>query len=49
MLGDLGEPGVDARIVTAILIRGGAAGTWMQRRGVELAAVEDTFRGAGWS
>jgi hypothetical protein len=48
LLGDLGNPRVDARLLTAILLRDGHAARWLRSRGVDAAAVEEAFPGSGW-
>jgi ATP-dependent Clp protease ATP-binding subunit ClpA len=39
VLGDLGQPGVDARVLLEMLRRGGAVAAWLRERGVDEAAV----------
>ncbi len=39
LVGDLGQPSVDARVLLEILQRGGAVGAWLRERGVDEAAV----------
>ena len=48
LLGDLGHPRVDARLLSAILVRGGRVGEWLRARGVGPDDVEDAFPGTGW-
>lgn len=47
-LGDLGHPRVDARLLTAILLRDGRVATWLRERGVQAEDVEDAFPETGW-
>ena len=39
MVGELGQPSVDARLLLAMLQRGGAVAAWLRERGVDEAAV----------
>jgi ATP-dependent Clp protease ATP-binding subunit ClpC len=39
VVGDLGQPGVDARVLLEMLRRGGAVAAWLRERGVDEAAV----------
>jgi ATP-dependent Clp protease ATP-binding subunit ClpC len=39
VLGDLGQPQVDARVLLEMLLRGGAVAAWLRERGVDEAAV----------
>jgi hypothetical protein len=48
LLGDLGNGRVDARLLTAILLREGAVGEWLRSRGIDPEAVDDAFPGSGW-
>ena len=48
LLGDLGHPRVDARLLSAILLRDGRVAAWLRERGVEPENVEEAFPGAGW-
>lgn len=48
LLGDLGHPNVDARLLTALLLRDGEVGRWLRRRGVRVDDVEQAFPGPGW-
>lgn len=47
-LGDLGNPRVDARLLTAVLLRRGRVAKWSAGRGVDGATVEAAFPGCGW-
>jgi hypothetical protein len=47
-LGDLGNARVDARLVVAILLHGGAVARLLSDQGVDTAAVERSFAGAKW-
>lgn len=47
-LGDLGNRRVDARLLTALLLRGGAVAAWLVSRGIHRGAVEAAFPGSGW-
>jgi hypothetical protein len=40
MLGDLGHPRVDAKILTSILMRNGPVGEWLRARGVSLEHLD---------
>jgi hypothetical protein len=40
MLGDLGHPRVDAKILTAILMRNSSVGDWLRARGVSLEDLD---------
>jgi hypothetical protein len=48
LLGDLGHPRVDSRMVMAILLRGGDVAHWLQTRGIDAAAVLCAFEYARW-
>lgn len=48
VLGDLGHPRVDARLLTAILTHNGRVGEWLRYRGLEASDVEEAFPGSGW-
>jgi hypothetical protein len=48
LLGDLGNPRVDVRLVRAILLRDGPVASWLHTRGIDAATVEDAFPGSGW-
>ena len=48
LLGDLGHPRVDARLLTAVLLRDGRVAAWLRERGVQVEDVEDAFPGSGW-
>jgi hypothetical protein len=48
LLGDLGHPRVDSRLVSAILLRGGDVALWLQGEGVDIADVQDAFPDARW-
>ena len=48
LIGDLGNARVDARLLTAILLRGGAVGEWLADKGITTAAVEEGFPGSDW-
>ena len=39
VVGDLGQPSVDARVLLEILLRGGAVAAWLRERGVDEADV----------
>jgi hypothetical protein len=49
LLGDLGNPRVDARLVRAILLRDGRVAEWLHTRGIDADAVEDAFPGSSWA
>jgi hypothetical protein len=48
LIGALGNSRVDARLLTAILLRGGAVGEWLGDQGITTAAVEEGFPGSNW-
>ena len=48
LLGDLGNPRVDARLLQAILLRNRRVADWLHGRGVDTSVVEDAFPGTGW-
>jgi len=48
LLGDLGNPRVDARLLHAILLRDRRVAGWLRGRGVDTSVVEDAFPGTGW-
>jgi hypothetical protein len=48
LLGDLGNRRVDARLLSAVLVRGGPVAQWLQGRGIDLEELEATFPGSGW-
>jgi hypothetical protein len=48
LLGDLGHPRVDSRLVVAILLREGDVAHWLQRQGIEAEAVMRDFDCANW-
>jgi hypothetical protein len=48
-LGDLGDPRVDARLLSAILLRDGRVAGWLGDRGITPDDVERDFPGSGWS
>lgn len=48
LLGDLGNPRVDARLLQAILLRDRRVAAWLHGRGVDTSVVEDAFPGTGW-
>ena len=45
LLGDLGNPCVDARLLSAILLRDGGVATWLRTQGVDADAVANAFPG----
>ena len=47
-IGDLGNPRTDARLLSAIMLRGGAVADWLRVRGLEAKDVEDAFPGSAW-
>jgi hypothetical protein len=48
LLGDLGNARVDARLLSAILLRDGRVAEWLRDQGVDGDAVGDAFPGTGW-
>jgi hypothetical protein len=47
-LGDLGNARVDARLLTAVLLRRGSLAQWLVGCGVGRSTVEAAFPGCGW-
>jgi hypothetical protein len=47
-LGDLGNPRVDARLLTAVLLRRGRVASWLAGRGIDRPTVDAAFPGCGW-
>jgi hypothetical protein len=47
LIGDLGHPLVDARLLRAILLRDGHVARWLRERGLDDDAVERAFPGTG--
>jgi hypothetical protein len=43
LLGDLGNPVVDAALLRALLGRGGKVASWLRSRGIDTAAVDERF------
>jgi len=43
LLGDLGNPRVDARLLTAMLLRDSRVADWLRARGVDLEDVRSAF------
>jgi hypothetical protein len=48
LLGDLGNPRVDAQLLNAILLRDHAVARWLRERGIDTEGVEQVFPGSGW-
>lgn len=48
MLGDLGNPRVDARLLSAILTRDGRVAAWLRDQQIDLDDVENAFPGTRW-
>jgi hypothetical protein len=48
LLGDLGHPTIDARLLAALLLRDGTVGRWLGARGVQLDAVYASFPDSRW-
>jgi hypothetical protein len=48
-LGDLGTVDADARLLTAIALRGSAVSGWLSTRGVTAPEVEREYPDAAWS
>lgn len=48
LLGDLGNPRVDARLLSAILTRDGRVAAWLRDRQIDLDDVESAFPGTRW-
>jgi hypothetical protein len=48
LIGDLGHPRVDARLLHAILLRGGHMADWLRSHGIDATALERAFPGCGW-
>jgi hypothetical protein len=47
-LGELGSAGTDSRLVSAVLVRGGAMSAWLQDRTVNVDDVERAFPDSRW-
>jgi hypothetical protein len=43
VLGDLGHPRVDARLVNAVVLRGSAVSRWLRDRGVDTDSLVKAF------
>jgi hypothetical protein len=48
LLGDLGNPAVDARLLSALVLRGGRVGQWLQAQGVDLDGIHNSFPDSEW-
>jgi hypothetical protein len=48
LLGDLGHPRVDARLLRAVLLRDGRVAQWLRSQRVDGDAVEAAFPDSGW-
>ena len=48
LIGDLGNPAVDARLLHAVLLRDGRMAEWLRAQGVDGDAVERAFPGTHW-
>jgi hypothetical protein len=48
LLGDLGNPRVDARLISAILKRDGRVAAWLRDQQIDLHDVENAFPGTRW-
>ena len=48
LVGDLGNARVDARLLSAILLRDGKVARWLRTHGVDLAEVERDFPNTSW-
>jgi hypothetical protein len=49
LLGDLGSTRTDARLLSAILVGGGAITTWLRQRTGDADNVERIFPGSSWT
>jgi hypothetical protein len=49
LLGDLGNPAVDARLLSALLLRGGLVAQWLQAQGIDRDGVRASFPDSEWS
>jgi hypothetical protein len=48
LLGDLGNPAVDARLLSALLLRGGLVAQWLQAQGIDRDGVRASFPDSEW-
>lgn len=48
LLGDLGNPRVDARLLQAVLLRNGQVADWLRSRDIDADAIERAFPATGW-
>jgi hypothetical protein len=48
LLGDLGNARVDARLLSAILLRDGHVAAWLRERQIGVEDVENAFPGSRW-
>jgi hypothetical protein len=50
LLGDLGNPRVDARLLLALVLRGGRVAQWLATQGIDEAALRERYgaMGLGW-
>jgi hypothetical protein len=48
LLGDLGNPAVDARLLSALLLRGGIVAQWLEAHGIDSDGVSTSFPGSEW-
>jgi hypothetical protein len=50
LLGDLGNPRVDARLLLALVLRGGRVAQWLASQGIDDATLRERYgaMGLGW-
>ena len=48
LLGDLGNARVDARLLSAILVRDGRVAAWLREQQIDVEEVETAFPGSRW-
>jgi hypothetical protein len=48
LLGDLGNPAVDARLLSALLLRGGLVAQWLQAQGIDRDGIRASFPDSEW-
>jgi hypothetical protein len=48
LLGDLGNPHVDARLLQAIVLRDGRVAEWLRCQDIHSDAIEGAFPGTSW-
>jgi len=48
LIGDLGNARVDARLLSAILVRDGRVAAWLRERQIDVDDLEEAFPGSRW-